>query len=88
MLKKLGFAALACTWLATPSFAAETMTIETSKGCSFAIKLRSDLAPKHVAQYSKLAAAGFDNGVVFHPGDRGLHGADRRSHRHRLRRFQ
>ncbi len=66
MLKKLGFAALACTWLATPSFAAETMTIETSKGCSFAIKLRSDLAPKHVAQYSKLAAAGFYNGVVFH----------------------
>lgn len=66
MFKKLGIAMLACACLATPSLAAETMTIETSKGCSFTIKLRSDLAPKHVAQYSKLAAAGFYDGVVFH----------------------
>ena len=66
MFKKIALAAFAAALLVTPAIAAETMTIETSKGCSFAIKLRSDLAPKHVAQYSKLAAAGFYDGVVFH----------------------
>lgn len=52
--------------LATPAIAAEKMTVETSKGCAFDIALRADLAPKHVAQISKLAAAGFYNGIVFH----------------------
>jgi peptidyl-prolyl cis-trans isomerase A (cyclophilin A) len=28
--------------------------------------LRPDLAPKHVAQITKLAAAGFYNGIIFH----------------------
>lgn len=52
--------------LVTPALAAETMTVETSGNCSFTIKLRADLAPNHVAQVSKLAAAGFYDGVVFH----------------------
>ena len=46
--------------------AAEKITVETSKKCSFTITLRPDLAPAHVAQVSKLAAAGFYDGVVFH----------------------
>ncbi|MBC8035615.1 MAG: peptidylprolyl isomerase, partial [Rhizobiales bacterium] len=66
MIKKLGAAALAAVWLATPALAAEKLTIETSKGCSFDIKLRPDLAPKHVAQITKLASSGFYDGIVFH----------------------
>jgi peptidylprolyl isomerase len=66
MIKKLGFVALAVLCLAAPAFAADKLTVETSKGCSFDIKLRSDLAPKHVAQITKLAAAGFYDGIVFH----------------------
>ena len=42
-----------------------TLIIETSKG-KVVIKLRPDLAPKHVAQITKLAKAGFYNGIVFH----------------------
>jgi peptidylprolyl isomerase len=62
-------AAIAFTALAvagTPALAAESLKVETSKGCSFTIKLRADLAPKHVAQITKLAAAGFYDGIVFH----------------------
>ena len=66
MIKKLGLAALALASLAAPALAAEKMTVETSDGCSFDIALRSDIAPKHVAQYTKLAKAGFYDGVVFH----------------------
>jgi peptidylprolyl isomerase len=66
MIKRIGLAALAALCLSGPAFAADTMTIETSKGCSFAIKLRADLAPKHVAQISKLASSGFYDGIVFH----------------------
>jgi len=57
-------AALLC--LTVPALAAETMTVETSAACNFTIKLRADLAPRHVAQITKLAAAGFYDGVVFH----------------------
>ena len=66
MIKRFGLAAIAALCLSAPAFAAGTMTIETSKGCSFTIKLRADLAPKHVAQISKLAASGFYDGIVFH----------------------
>ena len=66
MIKILGIAATAAMLLAGPALAAEKLTIETSKGCAFDIKLRADLAPKHVAQVTKLAAAGFYNGIVFH----------------------
>jgi peptidylprolyl isomerase len=66
MIRKLGLAALATLWLAAPAFAASKLTVETSENCSFDITLRPDLAPKHVAQITKLAAAGFYDGIVFH----------------------
>ena len=65
-MKRFMIAALAFCAVAAPSFAADTMTVETSKNCSFTIKLRPDVAPNHVAQVTKLAASGFYNGVVFH----------------------
>ncbi len=65
-MKRFMIAAAALSALAAPALAAETMTVETSKNCSFTIKLRSDLAPAHVAQVTKLAAAGFYDGIVFH----------------------
>src|SRR5262252_6982653 len=42
-----------------------TLVIETSKG-PIRIKLRPDLAPKHVAQVKQLAKQGFYDGIVFH----------------------
>jgi cyclophilin family peptidyl-prolyl cis-trans isomerase len=66
MFKTISLAALAALWFSASASAAGKFTIETSKGCSFDIALRPDLAPKHVAQYSKLAQAGFYDGVVFH----------------------
>ncbi len=65
MKRLIATAATFCV-LALPAFAAESVQIETSKGCSFDIQLRADLAPKHVAQITKLASAGFYNGIVFH----------------------
>jgi peptidylprolyl isomerase len=65
-MKRLTIAALALSTLSAGALAADTMTVETSKNCSFTVKLRADLAPKHVAQVSKLASAGFYNGIVFH----------------------
>lgn len=44
---------------------AKTLTIETTKG-TVVIKLRPDLAPKHVERIETLANEGFYNGVVFH----------------------
>jgi len=66
MIRKIGLAGLAALWLAVPAYAADKLTVATSKGCSFDIKLRADLAPKHVAQITKLAKQGFYNGLVFH----------------------
>ena len=66
MLKKIGFAVLAAVWLAAPALSAEKLTVTTNDDCSFDIKLRADLAPKHVAQITKLAEAGFYDGHVFH----------------------
>ena len=45
---------------------AEILTLTLDSGGDVVIKLRSDLAPKHVAQISELAAEGFYDGVVFH----------------------
>jgi peptidylprolyl isomerase len=45
---------------------ADTLTLTLDSGGDVVIKLRSDLAPKHVAQISELAAEGFYDGVVFH----------------------
>jgi peptidylprolyl isomerase len=42
-----------------------TLVIETSKG-NILIRLRPDLAPKHVAQVKRLAKEGFYNGITFH----------------------
>ena len=42
-----------------------TLVIETTKG-PIRIKLRTDLAPKHVAQIKQLAKQGFYDGIVFH----------------------
>ncbi|PZF77108.1 peptidylprolyl isomerase [Aestuariivirga litoralis] len=66
MIRKLALAALAAGLIATPALAAEKLKIETSKGCSFDITLRPDLAPKHVAQITQLAKEGFYNGIIFH----------------------
>jgi peptidylprolyl isomerase len=60
------FAGVALLLLGLPAQAAESLNVEISKGCSFTIKLRPDLAPKHVAQITKLAAEGFYDGIVFH----------------------
>jgi peptidylprolyl isomerase len=66
MIRKLALAAAAAGLLASPALAAEKITVETSKDCSFTITLRADLAPKHVAQITKLAKSGFYDGIVFH----------------------
>lgn len=65
-MRKFLMASLCLAALATPSVAAESLKVDMSIGCSFTIKLRPDLAPKHVEQITKLAASGFYNGVVFH----------------------
>jgi peptidylprolyl isomerase len=61
---------LAAVAVAVPSRAQapdpqNTLVIETSKG-NITIKLRPDLAPKHVAQVKRLAKDGFYNGLTFH----------------------
>jgi peptidylprolyl isomerase len=43
-----------------------TIVLKTSGQCDVTIKLRSDLAPKHVAQIKKLTRQGFYDGIVFH----------------------
>ena len=65
-MKRFLIAASVLGLLAAPAFAAESLKVDTSKNCSFTIKLRPDLAPKHVAQITKLAAAGFYDGIIFH----------------------
>ncbi len=64
-MKRLFLAASALAAMAAPALAA-SIKVETSQNCSFTIALRPDLAPKHVAQITKLAKAGFYDGVVFH----------------------
>ena len=65
-MKRLGMCAMAALMMVAPAMAAEKITVETNDKCSFTIALRPDLAPLHVAQVSKLAAAGFYDGIVFH----------------------
>ena len=65
-MKRLGLCAIAAVMMAAPALAADRITVETNDKCSFTIVLRPDLAPAHVAQVSKLAAAGFYDGIVFH----------------------
>jgi peptidylprolyl isomerase len=65
-MKRMGFVALGMLLLSTPSLAEGTLRVDTSNNCSFTIKMRPDLAPKHVAQVTKLAQGGFYDGIVFH----------------------
>ena len=67
LFASIGLAAMVLAASALPSFAqnAETMVITTDKG-EIDVKLRPDLAPKHVEQIKALANEGFYNGVVFH----------------------
>jgi peptidylprolyl isomerase len=60
------FATTALLLMALPAAAADSLKVETSEGCAFTIKLRPDLAPKHVAQITRLASSGFYDGIVFH----------------------
>ena len=64
--RRAAIAGVGLLLMGLPAMAADTLSVETSKGCSFTIKLRADLAPKHVEQVTKLASAGFYDGVVFH----------------------
>ena len=45
---------------------AQTLTLTLDSGGDVIIKLRPDLAPKHVARITALAGEGFYDGVVFH----------------------
>jgi peptidylprolyl isomerase len=65
-MKKLILASLCLAALSAPALAAESLKVDTSLGCSFTIKLRADLAPKHVERVTKLAADGAYDNVVFH----------------------
>jgi peptidylprolyl isomerase len=62
---RLSVAAAALVLMAGTA-AAESIVVTTSKNCSFSIALKPEVAPKHVAQITKLAKAGFYNGIVFH----------------------
>ena len=57
-------AALAVVLLA-PLASAQEAVVETGQG-SFVIRLRPDLAPKHVAHFVKTAQAGGYDGTTFH----------------------
>ena len=65
-MKRFLIAAAAAALFSTSAFAATALKVDTSKNCSFTIQLFSTLAPKHVAQITKLATAGFYNGITFH----------------------
>jgi peptidylprolyl isomerase len=65
-MKKLFLAGCALVVFSAPVLAASSMTVETNIGCSFTIAFKPEVAPKHVAQVAKLAAAGTYDNVVFH----------------------
>jgi peptidylprolyl isomerase len=63
--------ALGCTLVSPAPFAAPAQELQhmiylDTKDGRITIKLRPDLAPKHVAQIETLTKRGFYNGVVFH----------------------
>ncbi len=61
----LAASALAVIAARADEAATDTLVLETKYGKTV-IKLRPDLAPKHVAQIQKLVAAKFYDGIVFH----------------------
>ena len=78
--------------VAAPAFAQttdpeNTIYLDLKQG-RVVIKLLPDVAPKTVAQIKTLARQGFYDGTPFHRVIEGLHGAGRRSDRHRRRRQQ
>jgi peptidylprolyl isomerase len=66
LMKRFLIAAAAVGLFSSTAFGANALKIDTSKNCSFTINLFPTLAPKHVAQVTKLAASGFYNGIIFH----------------------
>lgn len=71
MVRKL-FVALALAFVVVPAAAQQaasdpqnTVYLDTKDG-RITIRLRPDLAPKHVAQIKTLTKRGFYNGIVFH----------------------
>lgn len=57
---------IALAMVAAPALAeAKNLVIETTHG-EVVIKLRPDLAPKHVERITTLASQGFYDGIVFH----------------------
>ena len=44
----------------------ETLSMELSSGGTVTIKLRPDLAPKHVERVTTLTSEGFYDGIIFH----------------------
>jgi len=70
LFKSIGIALLLVATLALPSQALtldpeNTLYLETKHG-RVVIKLRPDLAPKHVERIKKLTREGFYDGIVFH----------------------
>lgn len=73
MKRLIAIIALLAVAMTAPAFAAppkaeaapDTVYLETKNG-RIVIKLRPDLAPKHVAQIEALVKRGFYDGIVFH----------------------
>ena len=71
-LRAAALAAVACLAASAPQALAQqapdpanTMIIQTKDG-NVTVRLRPDLAPRHVAQIKSLVQKGFYNGIVFH----------------------
>ena len=79
-----------CCWRGKPALArgrpANTLYLQLKDG-RVVIRLRPDLAPKHVERIKALAKKGLLRRHRVPSRDRGLHGADRRPDRHRHGRF-
>ena len=57
---------LALVFLQAPALKADKQAVVNTSAGTFVIDLRPDLAPNHVAYFTKLAQAGMYNGTVFH----------------------
>lgn len=58
--------AFSCSSAAFAADKESTLYIDLKDNCRVTIEMRPDLAPKHVAQFKKLAREGKYDGVVFH----------------------
>ncbi len=69
MRKTSGFFLALSFFAGSAAFAADkenTLYIDLKDNCRVVIEMRPDLAPKHVAQFKKLAREGKYDGIVFH----------------------